>query len=80
MIRRVDVSMLSSRTRPPVGQQRQHVEDADGAVTIEVGRPTGIAAPRREQRKQVEDADGAVAVEARILGIVEGVATMQQDR
>ena len=36
--------------------------------------------PVRQQREQVEDADGAVAVEARILGIVEGVATMQQDR
>ncbi len=36
-----------SRARPPVGQQRQQVEDADGAVAVEVRRTAGVGAPGR---------------------------------
>ncbi len=39
------VSAFTSRTRPPVGQQRQQVEDADGAVVVEVRRAAGVGAP-----------------------------------
>ena len=31
-----------SPARPPIGQQRQQVEDADGPVAVEVRRPAGV--------------------------------------
>ena len=51
------------RTRAPVGQQCEQVEDADGAVAVEVRRAAGVAAPRGQQRKQIEDTDADVAIE-----------------
>ena len=38
----LDASMPSSGTRPPVGQQREQVEDADRAVAVEVRRAAGV--------------------------------------
>ncbi len=37
-----DVSAFTSTNTPPVRQQRQQVEDTDGAVAVEVGRAAGV--------------------------------------
>ncbi len=36
------------RARAPVGEEFEQVEDADGAVAVEVGRSDGIGAPDDE--------------------------------
>ncbi len=42
--RAICVSTFTSRARPPVRQQRQQVEDADGAVVVEVGQALAVGA------------------------------------
>ncbi len=32
----------------PIGQQGEQVEDADGAIAVEVGRVPGVGSPRRQ--------------------------------
>ncbi len=48
-VNKVDVSAVVRKpylpARPPVGQQRKQVEDADGAVAIEVRWTAGISSP-----------------------------------
>ena len=47
---------------PPVRQQRQQIEDADGAVAVEARRAAGVGVPPTpvgQQGQQVEDGNGA---------------------
>ena len=55
--RRFDVYFTHTPPNSPAASQ---VEDADGAVAVEVRRAAGVGAPGREKRQQVEDADGAI--------------------
>ena len=52
------VSIFALRARAPVGEQCEQVEDADGAVAVEVGRAGRLArAPRGQQQQEIEDVD-----------------------
>ena len=52
-------------TRPPIGQQRQQVEDAHGAIAIEVGRPAGVGAPGGEEQDNIQGAEDVLALHGR---------------
>ncbi len=39
----------------PVGQQGEQIEDAHGAIVVEVRRVPRVGSPSRQQREQVED-------------------------
>ncbi len=51
-----------SLTRPPIRQQGEHVEDAAGAIAIEVAAG-GSSRPRTQQNREVRGFDLALAVE-----------------
>ena len=62
----------SAKPSSPIGQQDQHVDDADRAVTIEIPcavirrRARRARAPRGDQRQEIMDANLAVAVEVKL--------------
>ncbi len=47
--RRPSIGVGRSGTRPPVGQQRKQVEDANVAVAVKIRRPAWISTPCSEQ-------------------------------
>ena len=69
--------MPCSKTRAPIGEQGEKVEDADVAITVEVRRARWVATPRRQQRQKIKDADAAILIEIgrarRIAGSIKEV-------
>ncbi len=66
---------MGTLARPPVGQQCQQVEDADGATAVHIGRAFALdwaVAPRSQHYQEIQDPDVAVAVE--VCGARSGVA------
>ena len=69
-----------SRTRPPVGQQREQVEDADGAGAVEIGREPGSNRQTRRGFRAIKQCDSPEALKARAGRILQNWRTVRRAR